>query len=122
MTTDLNWVPASACILPTTEQPLRVAEFDGLFGASLAGAERIDPTHARLVLAGGPDLADRSRDLAARETGCCSFFTFTIDAIDTRDGRRGVRMDIAVPPAHTAVLEALVARAESARAAAQADS
>ena len=29
-----DWVPA-ACTLPTTEQPLRRAEFDGLFAKDL---------------------------------------------------------------------------------------
>ncbi|MFI5877126.1 hypothetical protein ACIBAH_32705 [Streptomyces sp. NPDC051445] len=36
-----TWVPQS-CTLPTTEQPLRVAEFDTLFAERLADASRSD--------------------------------------------------------------------------------
>ena len=110
MTTEMDWVPVESCTLPTAEQPLRVAEFDALFAAHLSGAELLDDTRARLTLDPGPDVAGRARDLAARETSCCSFFEFTVD-----DGFDGVRLDVAVPPAHAPVLAALVARAESTR-------
>lgn len=38
-----EWV-SSACTLPTTEQPTRVAEFDGLFASALRTMERPDPS------------------------------------------------------------------------------
>jgi hypothetical protein len=120
MTTELDWLPGSACTLPTVEQPLRVAEFDALFAAHLTRVERLDPSHAQLTLTGGPGLAGRARDLAERETACCSFFTFTIDQPDTDHGPERVDLRIAVPAVHVTVLAALLARAESARAAAQA--
>lgn len=122
MTTELDWVPGSACTLPTVEQPLRSAEFDALFAAHVNAVERLDETHARITLSGGPDLVGRVRGLAARETACCSFFTFTFDDPDARQRPEGVRMGIAVPPLHATVLAALLARAESVRAAAQAGS
>ncbi|WP_328439863.1 hypothetical protein OHA71_27115 [Streptomyces sp. NBC_00444] len=52
-----TWVSA-ACTLPTTEQPLRVC----------------------LVLTGGLGIEGNVRDLVARESGCCSFFTITVRA------------------------------------------
>jgi hypothetical protein len=39
-----------ACTLPTVEQPLRVAEFDGLFATALRGVDRVAPMMLRLVL------------------------------------------------------------------------
>lgn len=42
----------------------------------------------------------------ARESGCCSFFTFTITP-----GGDLIGLDIAVEAAHEAVLQALAARA-----------
>lgn len=110
MTSETDWVPVSACTLPTTEQPLRVAEFDAFFGAHLTAAERLDDTRARLTLASGTDVTERAKDLADRETGCCSFFTFTVTERPDH-----VRMGISVPAAHASVLEALVARARSMR-------
>lgn len=96
-----GWVPA-ACTLPTTEQPLRIAEFDDLF-ATVRGAERPEPT--RLILSLDAPAA-AVRDLAARESECCSFFGF-----DVTERPGGVRLTIDVPPAHVDVLDALAARA-----------
>ncbi|MEV0272697.1 hypothetical protein AB0H43_28290 [Hamadaea sp. NPDC050747] len=113
---ELGWVP-DACTLPTAEQPLRVAEFDALFAASLRHAERRTPTRLRLTLACSTEpadaspaddsLADAVRDLAARETRCCSFFTFTVATPEPGV----VRLDVEVPSGHVDVLDALEARA-----------
>jgi hypothetical protein len=104
MTTDDQvWVPA-ACTLPTAERPLRAAEFDDLFATALRGQQRLSPTALRWRLAATAEAA--VRDLTARETECCSFFSFTV----TPDGEV-VRVDIDVPAAHVAVLDALAARA-----------
>ncbi|MET8028575.1 hypothetical protein [Streptomyces avermitilis] len=54
------WVPAS-CTLPTTEQPLRVAEFDALFAGRLTGTARPEPLRLLLVLTGGPGMEDSVR-------------------------------------------------------------
>lgn len=99
-----EWVP-QACTLPTAEQPLRLAEFDELFARHTRAAYRVRDGHLRLTLTGPPDLADSVRDLAARESECCSFFTFTT----MRAGDR-VILDIEVPDAYTGVLDALAAR------------
>ena len=102
---DEIWVPA-ACTLPTVERPTRVAEFDSLLGTAVRGVDRIGETRLRLELEPSPEVAGRAAQLAAKETGCCSFFTFTL----TADGA-GVRLDVAVPDGQTDVLDALAARA-----------
>lgn len=107
-----TWVPL-ACTLPTREQPLRSAEFDALFAASLTRVERPEPTRARLLLAAEADPV--ARDLAARETACCSFFTFSFEQAGAAAGTGVVAMEVGVPAAQVAVLDALVARAEAAR-------
>ncbi|MFI1585544.1 hypothetical protein [Embleya sp. NPDC020630] len=104
----MAWVPQS-CTLPTEEQPLRVAEFDTLFVDALVRVERPARVRARLVLDAAAEPA--ARELAARETSCCSFFTFTFEHDET--GR--LLMDVAVLEAHVPVLDALVARAAGAR-------
>ena len=110
-----DWVP-EACTLPTIEQPLRMAEFDTLFAASLRAVERSSARHARLVLAGDETLAARVKHLAAAETSCCSFFSFTLTPLThDRADASVVALDIEVPPTHSDVLAALVGRAEQAR-------
>lgn len=103
---DPSWAPA-ACTLPTAQRPLRRAEFDELFAHGVA--ERLHPRQLRVTLAGGPDLAATVRDLAARETECCSFFTFDVNVVPPGQ----VRLDIEVPAGQIAVLDALEARAGS---------
>ena len=112
----LTWVPVDACMLPTTDQPLRVAEFDDLFTTSLRAVTRPEGTpRARLVLAGDDALPARVQRLADAETSCCSFFSFTVTDLGpgvsgTAGGTR-VALDIDVPPARGDVLDALLARA-----------
>ncbi|MER8036578.1 hypothetical protein [Streptomyces hydrogenans] len=101
---DLNWVPQS-CTLPTTEQPLRVAEWDTLFSEHLVTVSRPETRRLRLDLTGVPDVERQVRDLADRESGCCSFFTFT-----TTRSEDLVGLDIEVDPAHVGVLDALADR------------
>ncbi|WP_433306227.1 hypothetical protein ACQP2F_20230 [Actinoplanes sp. CA-030573] len=100
-------VPSSdvpdACTLPVAEQPGRRAEFDALFTTAVTRVERVAPTHARLHLAGPPGLASTVRDLTARETACCSFFTFTLS--------ESLILDIEVPESYADVLAALLERA-----------
>ncbi len=106
----VGWVP-EACTLPTAEQPVRRAEFDNLFTA-VTRVIRNDPRHARFAFAAtSDDFADRVRDLAARESECCSFFGFTVSSETD-----GVLLDVTVPDAHVGVLDALVTRADSIRA------
>ncbi|MFI9595435.1 hypothetical protein [Nonomuraea sp. NPDC052265] len=105
---DLGWAP-SACTLPTAEQPLRVAEFDALFAEAVQGVARPEHTRLRLELVFGPDNAARAAELAARENGCCSFFTFTLAIADG-----SLALEVTVPAEHVDVLDALEGRAGAA--------
>ncbi|MFC5828016.1 hypothetical protein [Nonomuraea insulae] len=104
---DLGWVP-SACTLPTTEQPLRVAEFDALFADAVQAVVRPEPTRLRLELVCSPEHAAQAAELAARENGCCSFFIFTLTIADG-----SLVLEVAVPAEHVEVLDALSERADA---------
>jgi hypothetical protein len=104
------WVP-DACTLPTAEQPLRQAEFEALFTAAARDAERPTQQHLRVTVSGGSDVAASIRDLADRETQCCSFFAFTVSAPEAGV----VQLDVEVPAGHVDVLDALQARAAAVR-------
>ncbi|PSK98670.1 hypothetical protein CLV30_11953 [Haloactinopolyspora alba] len=99
-----SFVPTS-CTLPTAEQPLRVAEFESLFATALRSVTRRSPTELLLVLDGSPETQAGARDLATRESGCCSFFTFTFT---------GTELTVTVPSAHQDVLDGLQRLAETA--------
>jgi len=102
-TNDEVWVPP-ACTLPTAQRPPRLAEFDRLIATALRGQQRLSPTWLRwrLDLAAEPT----ARDLADRESQCCTFFTFTFTPVD------GVlQLDVAVPAGYVDVLDALADRA-----------
>jgi hypothetical protein len=103
-----GWAPR-ACTLPTSQRPLRVAEFDGLFTEAVRGIERVGPTRLRLELQPSPQAAGRAATLAAAETECCSFFTFAL----TMTGGRLV-LEVSVPPPQAGVLDALGDRAAAA--------
>jgi hypothetical protein len=105
-----TWAP-DACTLPTAEQPLRLAEFDALFRTALRAAGRTGPTRLRLTLDGSPEVEATARDLTARESQCCSFFTFSFSR--TEDGR--LLLDVTVPERHTEVLDGLAARTAGTR-------
>jgi hypothetical protein len=104
-----GWAP-EACTLPTSERPLRAADFDAVFAATVRDLERVGPTRLRLNLEPSPRAAARMAELATAETGCCSFFTFALTAT-----AGALTMDITVPQQHAPVLAAL---ADQARAAA----
>lgn len=97
---DLTWAP-DACTLPTAERPFRVAEFDQLFADHLRRTDRVDPQTLELTL--DPESRATVEDLTARETECCSFFTFTL----TSDADH-LLLRITVPPTQTAVLDGLL--------------
>jgi hypothetical protein len=98
MTTD-------ACTLPTAERPLRLAEFDALFSEWVRRVERGDES-VRLHLTGPVGLGDQVRDLAERESTCCSFFTFAVAGPDD-----DLSLDISVPVERRDILSALRERA-----------
>lgn len=95
----------TACSLPTGDRPLRLAEFDALFAQSVRRIER-DGLHVRLHLAGDLQLRERVRDLAERESGCCSFFTFAIKGSES-----DLILEITVPRERADILSALADRA-----------
>lgn len=99
-------INTSACTLPTADRPFRLAEFDAVFKANVREVERRGVT-VRMHLTGEPGLAEQVRDLTERESSCCSFFTFTITGTDG-----DLVLDVAVPPAHQDILDALASRAE----------
>ncbi len=108
---ELAWVPADACTLPTADRPTRLAEFDGLF-ASLQEVRREEPGWLRLRLDDGEGVEDQARDLTARESACCSFFDF-----DVHGGDGEVVVDVRVPDSRVVVLDGLTAQAQAAYAA-----
>jgi hypothetical protein len=95
----MTWVPP-ACTLPTTEQPLRVAEFDSLFARSVRGLARPGRRRLTLTLEPTPEVAATTAGLVMKETGCCSFFTFTLTAANGR-------LELDVETDHEDVLDAI---------------
>jgi hypothetical protein len=106
--TAVEWIPVDACTLPTTAQPLRLAEFDALFTAALRDVERVAPD--RLLLSFAPRVEAEVRDLLARESACCSFFAFSVEAGED------LLVEVAVPERHRDVLDGLAVRAAEQRA------
>jgi hypothetical protein len=101
-------LPLAACTLPTAEQPLRVHELQALLGDALLDAQVLAPTHVVLWLR--PRAAAQVRDLVARESDCCAFFTF-----DVREGEHAVEVNVRVPAAYADVLTGLAQLAEQPR-------
>ena len=89
------------CTLPTAEQPIREAEFAALFGSALE-ATRADRQRLRVSFADADGVAATVRDLARRESRCCSFFDFTVARAEGR-----VVLDVRVPLARAEVLDGL---------------
>lgn len=104
---DDGWVPAT-CTLPTMEQPVRRAQFDDLFTQDVISVEQPAAGILRLELRAVPDVAARAAGLAARETACCSFFTFNLTITEGKIG-----MVVSTEPEHEPVLAALAASASS---------
>jgi hypothetical protein len=101
-----------SCTLPTAEQPLRVAEFGALFGSVLRQLRRASPTQLVLELDGDPGVERVARDLAERESQCCSFFAFTFTRGDASQDET-LEMSVSVPGAHVAVLDGVQRLASS---------
>ncbi|MDV3220403.1 hypothetical protein [Intrasporangium sp.] len=103
-----------ACTLPTAEQPSRIAEWGSLFTHVLATAS-LGAQRGRIILPADDALAARARDLAARETSCCSFFTFEFGAGSDESGAPTLTLDVSVPSAQRAVLDSFLSWAEGVR-------
>lgn len=107
LTLDHTWLPA-ACTLPTAAQPLRRAELDDLFAEDVLSVNQLSPLQVRLELRPDAAVAARAASLAAKETDCCSFFTF---GLTISDGT--VSMTVSTEQEHGTVLAALGARAQT---------
>ncbi|MDQ2708589.1 MAG: hypothetical protein M3Z25_13540 [Actinomycetota bacterium] len=89
----------SCCTLPSAQRPVRLAEFEVLF-AHAVSAQHLNAQHLRVSFA---DTTEATvRDLAARESSCCSFFEFTVTSADDR-----VLFDVDVPAPRCEVLDGL---------------
>jgi len=95
-----EWLPVEACTLPTAEQPLRAQEFAQL----LRGATVVRHDAQRATVRVATVLEPQVRELVARESACCSFFTFTVRATPA-----AVEPGIEVTAEQVAVLDSLVA-------------
>lgn len=117
--TGTGWVPVDACTLPTTERPLRAAEFDALFATHLRDVERPDRLRVRMVFSGDTALPGRIQRLVDAESSCCSFFSFRLAPFEqdppSASGETVVSLEIEVPPEQRVVLDALVTCADEAR-------
>lgn len=99
-----------ACTLPTVELPQRLSEFDDLYATAVRSQRRLTPTKLRITL--DPEAEERALDLTARESACCSFFSFTFSrAAD------GLHLDVQVPYSRIEVLDAVSAQVAAASAA-----
>jgi len=72
------------------------------------GSERLDDTRLQLRLRRDRDVASRAAALATAETECCSFFVFALTV--TADS---LLLDVTVPVARTAILDALAVQADA---------
>ena len=97
-----RWAP-DECSLPTAQQPTRQREFVALFDDALRSVVWVDDLTIDILLR--PAVEMRARELAAAESQCCTFFTFTFERRDV--GVLGLR--IAVPAGQERVLSALAA-------------
>lgn len=105
MSTTESWVP-DACTLPTIEHPLRHREWEEFLANGLRTHIRISPTRLRWTF--DPRVEADARDLARRETECCSFFAFDFESTGG-----GLQVEVAVPPAYVPVLDALADQAQA---------
>lgn len=96
------------CTLHPNELGGRLQEWHRLFAGHLAGIGRPAPTRLRLTLTADAGL-ERTRELAAREMGCCAFMTFTVTPVDGR-----LLMDVEVPAAAAPTLDGLAGIAQRA--------
>jgi hypothetical protein len=99
-----------SCTLPTSERPLRVAEFDALFRTAVNGQQRAATTVLELSLTPEPEVAAAAAALAVQESRCCSFFRFAL-TVDPRE----VQLTIRVPETHVDVLNAGADRVTAAK-------
>jgi hypothetical protein len=100
-----EWAPQECTLSPAARQA-RAAEFSATFAETVRRVERPEQTKLRLELEPSPASAGRVAALAAAETSCCSFFTFTLTA-----AAGSLVLDVVVPATQLLVLDSLAERA-----------
>lgn len=95
------------CTLPTAAQPMRVKEFDELFRYQVSQPRKIEPHRVEFSFPSAYGLSAQMSDLVARESACCSFFEFAIEAVD----QDRIVLRVGVPASRVDVLRALTDRA-----------
>lgn len=80
-----------------------------MFDADVRSVRRVSSSSVELELRPDPAVAAHVAGLAARETACCSFFTFTLTI-----GDGALVLGVRTPSDYADVLTALAARAETA--------
>ena len=105
---------AEACTLPTAERPTRSAEWGAIFREVLS-TESLGAQRGRLAFPEDAALETWVRDLASKETACCSFFTFAFGQGVDAAGAQTMTLDVSVPPSRSAVLHAFLGWAEDVR-------
>jgi hypothetical protein len=98
------------CTLPSAAQPMRSMEFVELFRRQAVSPRRVGPHRLELSFANDDGLYAQVSDLVARESACCSFFEFTIEAVD----QDRLLLRVGVPASRVDVLQALTDRAAAA--------
>lgn len=98
------------CTLPTAAQPMRVKEFDELFRYQVGQPRRTGPHRVEFSFPSADGLSAQVSDLVARESACCSFFEFTIEAVD----QDRLVLRVGVPASRVDVLKGLTDRAAAA--------
>jgi hypothetical protein len=109
---DMSFMVPDACTLAAVDRPLRLAEFDALFATAVRDIVPASPTHAQMRLTGAAGLAATVHDLTARESACCSFFTFRVTPQPAPAGGEVLILDVEVPAQYADVLASLVQRAK----------
>ena len=71
------------CRLTDDDARERLDQYARLFAVAFDGRERI-ASGMRWWLQGRPGIAERARDLAARERVCCAFLTIAVTVVDDR--------------------------------------
>ncbi len=99
-----------SCTLDAAGLQARTAEFGDFFATEVTGIERPEPATLRMELRPGERAGQTAGQLAAAETTCCSFFSFTLVATAGQ-----LLLEVRVPPSHIQALDGMAAHADRAR-------
>jgi hypothetical protein len=99
-----------SCTLDGAGRQARAAEFDEFFATAVLGIDQPERTTIRLELRPDEQAGQAAGRLAAAETACCSFFTFTLAATAGR-----LVLEVTVPPGREDALDSMAARAAAGR-------